>query len=198
MSDVSPEPKSSSGLMIMLAVVLTIAVLGRLALGSWGVEAVGAVLRGTARSSGLLGGLAFLAPALVRLWPRSSTRWLARREDALILLFTWSQLLHLGAIGLGYRLGSLTEKETSDSFVQLGILVYLVNLVVAGLSLPIANTLRQRKLGRRAHAAGMVFLWAAFAVSWARHAPDGWLPITLTLLSLVALGLRIGAWLRAR
>jgi DMSO/TMAO reductase YedYZ heme-binding membrane subunit len=141
--------------------------------------------------------IAYSASALLRLWPSDLTKALVRKRRWWGLGFAASHTVHLYAL-VTYNM--LLDHTPSVSTLIGGGGAYAILYVMAFTS----NNAAMRVLGvnwKRIHTLGIHWLWFIFAFSYFGRVMSGkempYSAITLSL-AIVALGLRIAAWQKAR
>lgn len=157
------------------------------------------IIRGTARTSLLLFLMAFVASAMVRVFPGWLTNWQRRNRRYLGLAFAVSHALHLVAIVAFARLDPVAFWQvTNTSMVVTGGLAYLFIAAMAATSLDRAPALIGMRAWSLLHRMGAWYIWLSFAVAFGRRAaidPAYW---PAMLLIAAALVIRILAWVRMR
>ncbi|PJI45348.1 MAG: hypothetical protein CTR54_05170 [Rhizobium sp.] len=157
------------------------------------------IIRGTARTSLLLFLMAFVASAMVRVFPGWLTNWQRRNRRYLGLAFAVSHGLHLVAIIAFARLDPVAFWQvTNTSMVVTGGLAYLFIAAMAATSLDRAPALIGMRAWSLLHRMGAWYIWLSFAVAFGRRAaidPAYW---PAMLLIAAALVIRILAWVRMR
>lgn len=165
-----------------------------LAVAGVGEEGLRLVIRATARTSVTLFTLAFVASALVRVWPSAVSRWLRANRRYVGVSFAASHLVHLLAILtlVGWSTQRLFATAGFVTAVAGGIGYLFVAAMVATSFDRTAAWLGPRRW-RRLHTIGVYYLWVVFVATFAPRvftAPAVYATITLGLLA--ALGLRLG------
>lgn len=163
------------------------------------VAATRMIIRGTARTSLLLFLMAFVASAMVWVFPGWLTNWQRRNRRYLGLAFAVSHGLHLLAIVAFAQLDPVAFWEvTNTSMVVTGGLAYLFIAAMAATSFDRAPALIGMRAWSLLHRMGAWYIWLSFAVAFGRRAaidPAYW---PAMLLIAAALVIRILAWLRMR
>ena len=182
--------RSSNPWSVTIGLVALVLAISALPILVWGADerSLRAIVRVTARCSGLLLFTVFAMPALSRL--QRAGRWLDRNSPAIFLAFTVSHLIHLGALiawASFFPDSFFADFQVVPVLVGGGLYVFIAVIAikaVAGLS---TGQLRLN----RVETAGMYLLWAAFTLSFAAQARESALHVALTLAALSALGTRL-------
>jgi len=145
------------------------------------------LLRITARTSFLLFSAAFVADALLALWPANFTQWLARNRDRFFLGFAASHTVHLGAIiALLVTLGTVPRREQIVLVVGGSVFLLIYALAAAALARSIAGK-QLALIGSAGFASfAMYTFWLVFAAGFVPRIVKGW-PI-YTALGVLSLG----------
>jgi methionine sulfoxide reductase heme-binding subunit len=150
--------------------------------------------RFTARSSCLLFLLAFVGSSLAALWPSATTQWLRANRRYFGLSFAASHAWHaIAIIGLAFL-----SQGKAIGYSPGGMLGYVFIVLMVTTS----SNGAVRWLGDRRwhilHLVGAYYLWIAFFVSFAKHGTVALIYPFLTILLLVAMGIRIANLMRCR
>lgn len=162
-------------------------------------ESIRLVIRLTARTSLALFLMAFLATALLRLFPSPITRWQRRNRRYLGLGFAASHGIHALALIALVTLDPKTfwSLTTAVSIVTGGA-AYVVIMAMSTTSFDRMLTLLGPKAWKALHWTGSWFIWASFVFTFGKRIPTGlWYAFPVALL-VVALALRIVTRLRMR
>jgi methionine sulfoxide reductase heme-binding subunit len=155
-----------------VSLVLTAIVVIQLQFDDFGTDGIRLAIRTTARTSLVLFALAFSASAVHTLAPAPVSRWLLQNRRYLGLTFAFSHALHLAVIFMLVNADSklfwtLTERRN----VLTGSIAYAF---IVFMSLTSTNRLAT-KLGpanwRRLHVTGSWYVFATFAISFAKRVP---------------------------
>jgi methionine sulfoxide reductase heme-binding subunit len=144
-------------------------------------------IRFTARSSCVLFLLAFVGSSLAALWPSAITQWLRANRRYFGLSFAASHVWHaIAIIGLAFF-----SQGKAISYSPGGMLGYVFIVLMAATS----NNGAMQWLGDRRwqilHLVGAYYLWIAFFVSFSKRWTVSFIYPSLTVLLVVAMGLRI-------
>jgi hypothetical protein len=150
-------------------------------------------LRITARTSGAVFLLAFVAPELLKIWDSGISRALHETRNGLLLLFAALHTVHLVFIvALARAVGPAFFAPRQVPGILLGGLVYLLIYSLAGMTLA---------KGREHPAIGLhhfrviasYVIWAAFALAFTASVFTYPALLPLVLATYAALGVRIAA-----
>jgi hypothetical protein len=160
-------------------------------LGVEGVTEAGvrASVRATARSSGLIFLLPFLASTLRRQWVSPPTAWLLRNRRYLGVSFAVSHLVHLGTI---VALFAVADPVVQPAGVAGGVLAYAFVAAMVATSTDRTAAWLGSARWRRLHTTGLYYLWFLFTLTYARRAGADPISALYTALFVVALVLRLG------
>ena len=153
--------------------------------------------RYTARASFALFLIVYCASSLLRLWPNATTKSLVRHRRQWGLGFALAHTIHLAA--LAYYNIIILNMPGLQSLLG-GGLAYGLMFVMAATS----NNASMRIMGRwwkRLHTLGIHWIWFIFTFSYFGRLfdPERWTQGAMLFpLCLVALGLRVWAWRKAR
>lgn len=174
------------------AVVLAVAMAALMAVAPDQVEGVRLVIRATARISMALFLAAFLAGALVRVWPGTVTHWLRANRRWLGLAFAWSHLVHMVAILALVRLDPvLFWTLTNPVSVAGGTVAYLFIAALAATSFDRAVRTLGPARWALLHRVGVCVIWLVFLISNAKRIPiSPWYAVPCAIL-LSALAVRL-------
>ncbi|UCE85396.1 MAG: hypothetical protein JSU66_13790 [Deltaproteobacteria bacterium] len=175
-------PVVSAAALFMLACILVFE----------GVEEAGirTCVRASARASGLLFLLPFLASSLRRLWKHGITAWLLANRRYLGVSFAAVQFIHLGTlVALTALSGSVFEFTGS---LAAGGLAYGFVAAMALTSTDRTAAWLKPARWRLLHTTGLYYLWIAFATTWARDAARDPIAAAYTALFVLALLVRLG------
>jgi DMSO/TMAO reductase YedYZ heme-binding membrane subunit len=180
------------------AVVLAIGV-GVPAAHGFETDALRWGIRFTARSSAVLFLLAFVASAMVRLFPSAPSRWLRANRRHLGLAFAFSHGVHAGQIIAYASQGpqQYAAAVTPDMIIA-GSIGYALIILMAATSFQRPAAMIGRSAWSILHMAGISWLWLQFVIAFGKRAAMGG-PIYWFFLGLfaAALALRIVAWRRS-
>lgn len=151
------------------------------------VAGVRLVIRLTARTSLALFLLAFVASALVRLFPSEFTQWLRGNRRYFGVSFAISHFVHLSAIFTLARLdyGVFLQLTNIVAYVGGGLAYVFITLMVAT-SFDRTAALIGRQAWLWLHTAGMWYIWLSFALNFGKRIPlhAGYvLPVMLIVLA---------------
>jgi hypothetical protein len=162
------------------------------------IDSLRMIIRATARSSVTLFLLAFTASATWLLWPSAFTRWQRSNRRYLGVSFALSHFVHLGAI---LTLRAIAPEEFAATTPATWILGGLAYVFIAAMTATSFDR-TARAIGSRAwsilHTTGACYVWIVFANSYISRAltmPEYIVPAAAVV---VALTLRIAAFLRRR
>ncbi len=201
MGGVSVERMRSEGNAIVVGAAATGLVLAGLSLALAGTdqEGIAVGLRVTALLAFPFLAGAYVAPALVALWPGEHSEWLLLRRRALGLAFAAAFAVHL--VLIAYLLSLPPDPPPKVLGLTPGILTYVIvaAMVLASFG-PIAKAIgpaRTRLLLRVGqHWVFAIFTLALFKGVFIRHYYAWWLlPL---MIALAAYAIRFEAWRRAR
>ncbi|PWR23677.1 hypothetical protein [Zavarzinia compransoris] len=190
--------KSGWGLFAVLAAVVTLAAALTVRDGT-DADALGALIRMTARTSLVLFLLAFTARPAASLWPNGLTRWALRNRRFIGLAFAWSHGLHgIGILAL-WRLdpAAFTAQVPLITLI-FGGLAYLLIAAMAATSFRPTAALIGPRAWRGLHLAGGYYIALVFLNSYAGRAAKDLAYLPLALAVVGALALRLAARLRRR
>jgi methionine sulfoxide reductase heme-binding subunit len=144
-------------------------------------------IRFTARSSCVLFLMAFVGSSLAALWPSAITQWLRANRRYFGLSFAASHAWHAIAIlGLAF-----ISQGKAINYSPGGMLGYVFIVLMAATS----NNGAMQWLGDRRwqilHLVGAYYLWIAFFVSFSKHWTISFIYPALTVLLVIAMGLRV-------
>jgi methionine sulfoxide reductase heme-binding subunit len=144
-------------------------------------------IRMTARSSCVLFLLAFVGSSLAALWPSAITQWLRANRRYFGLSFAASHAWHaIAIIGLAFL-----SQGKAINYSPGGMLGYAFIVLMAATS---SNGAMQWLGDRRwqiLHLVGAYYLWIAFFVSFSKRWTTSFIYPALTVLLVIAMGLRI-------
>ncbi len=165
-----------------------------LATSGWGTEGYRLVIRATARTSLALFLAAFLASALVALWPGEPTRWLRRNRRYLGLSFAMSHGIHLVAIvTLALTDPAIFWTLSNKGSIIAGSSGYFFIALLAATSFDRMVAWLGSKLWQRIHTAGIWFIWISFVFTNGKRIPvSGWYAFPVAIL-LAAFVVRLAA-----
>jgi len=192
--------KVFTGWRIVAVVAFALAVLVALILATVPAEidALRMIIRATARSSVTLFLLAFTASATWLLWPSAFTRWQRSNRRYLGVSFALSHFVHLGAI---LTLRAIAPEEFAATPAATWILGGLAYVLIAAMTATSFDR-SARAIGPRAwsilHTTGAYYVWIVFANSYISRALTMPEYIVPALAVVLALALRIAAFLRRR
>lgn len=189
---------SRRGLLLWIAVLLLLMTGAVLATQGTGEAGVRALIRGTARSSGLLLSLTFAARPLRQLWRSDLSGWLLRSRRSLGLGFALSQAVHLAAIVVVVRVyGGQSDAAT---WIGGGIgYAFTAAMALTSTDAWVARLTRRRwtQLHRTGMYVNMFILAFTFLGGLSQAAQP--LPYALALVVIaLSSGIRLAAWLRSR
>lgn len=184
----------------VIAVAASIAVTS-FALWGTGSEGILHITRYTARFAFLIFVAVFAAGALAQLFPSNTTRWLKRNRRYLGLSFALAHFIHLAAL--------------TSLFIAIGEAPDLLTIIGGGgaymfiaLMALTSNDWSVKKLGpkawRRLHLTGIAYVWLIFMNSYvgrlaSETPPEPKVIFAITAgLGVLALGLRVAAWIARR
>jgi methionine sulfoxide reductase heme-binding subunit len=152
-------------------------------------------IRFTARSSCVLFLLAFVGSSLAALWPSAITQWLRANRRYFGLSFAASHVWHAIAQALTCQFAiiglAFFSQGKAISYSPGGMLGYVFIVLMAATS----NNGAMQWLGDRRwqilHLVGAYYLWIAFFVSFSKRWTVSFIYPSLTVLLVVAMGLRI-------
>lgn len=153
--------------------------------------------RYTARASFAVFLIVYSASSLLRLWPSATTKALVRHRRQWGLGFALAHTIHLGA--LAYYNIIILNMPGLQALLG-GGLAYGLMFVMAATS----NNASMKAMGRwwkRLHTLGIHWIWFIFTFSYFGRLfdPERWMQgAVLFPLCMVALGLRVWAWRKAR
>jgi hypothetical protein len=175
-----------------LAIALMTAAI--LAIVGTGEEGIRIVIRGTARTSVVLFGLAFAASSLRRLWPNDVTRWLLANRRYFGVSFAVSHTTHLLAIFAlaNWSLATFVA-NSSPATVVLGGLGYLFLAAMTATSFDRTAAWLGARRWQRLHTVGGWYLWFIFLATFAPRVGASLTYALPTLWMLAVLALRLGA-----
>lgn len=184
-------PKQIDGWRIFWAATFALGAMSLFFLWSlgWTTDAYRLIIRATARTSLALFLAAFLASALVALWPGDLTRWLRRNRRYFGLSFAMSHGIHLAAIVALARTDPATFWTlTNKASVISGSTGYLAIALLAATSFDKMVAWLGPKLWQRVHSYGAWFIWISFVFTNGKRIPvSGWyaLPVAILMAALV-------------
>jgi methionine sulfoxide reductase heme-binding subunit len=144
-------------------------------------------IRFTARSSCVLFLLAFVGSSLAALWPSTITQWLRANRRYFGLSFAASHAWHAIAIlGLAF-----VSQGNAINYSPGGTLGYVFIVLMAATSFNGAMQWMGDRRWQILHLVGAYYLWIAFFVSFSKHWTISFIYPALTVLLIVAMGLRI-------
>lgn len=174
-------------------IVLTLMVIGLLALK--GVEAEGArlVIRATARTSAVLFCAAFAASSLVTLRRGPTSTWLLRNRRFLGMSFGVSHTYHYMAVAsLAVLDPERFFEEQNGAGLEKLVPILLLALMMAT-SFDRTATMLGRQAWKALHLVGTYFFWFAFFVSFAGRARDSAFYSGWTALLALTMVIRLAA-----
>jgi sulfoxide reductase heme-binding subunit YedZ len=128
-------------------------------------EALGLIIRITARPALVFFGLAFAASALVRLWPNAFTRWQMKNRRYLGLSFATSHLMHAAALIVwGVMYPDLFLKQTNIGVWIGGGIGYFFVIALAATSFDSAVRWMGPRRWSLLHTTGAYYLWFVFTL----------------------------------
>ena len=154
-----------------------------------------ASVRATARSSGLLFLLPFLASTLRSQWVSPITAGLLRNRRYLGVSFAASQFVHLGTI---VALFAIADPVVEPAGLAAGALAYAFVAAMAATSTDRTAAWLGPAHWRRLHTTGLYYIWLTFTLTYARRSGADPVSALYTALFVVALGVRLGFRRRIR
>lgn len=152
-------------LVFMTAVAVAAMFVGIFAAADGSADALGLIIRITARPALVLFGLAFSASALYRLLPNAFTRWQMKNRRYLGLSFAASHLMHAAALAVwGAMYPDLFLKHTNIGVWIGGGIGYMFVITLAATSFDKAVRWMGARNWSRLHTAGSYYLWFVFTL----------------------------------
>lgn len=154
-------------------------------------------IRFTARTSAVLFLLAFIASAMMRLFPSVPSMWLRANRRHLGLAFAFSHGVHAVLIITYAAQGpaQYAAAVTPDMIIA-GSIGYAMIILMAATSFPRTAAMIGRQAWVILHMAGISWLWLQFVIAFGKRAAQGPLYWSFIALFVAALALRIVAWRR--
>lgn len=163
------------------------------------VEGVRLVIRLTARTSLALFLLAFVASALVRLFPSPLTQWLRVNRRFLGASFAISHFLHLLAIISLARLDYAVFLQLTNIVAYVGGgLAYMFIVLMTATSFDRMAAVVGPHVWRGIHLTGMWYIWLSFALNFGKRVPTSSNYMFPVLLIGLAALIRLLAWSRLK
>ncbi len=180
--------------------VLSIALLAMsalvLALAGSGEEGVRMWIRATARSSGTLFLLTFVARPLHTLLRSDPTRWFLKNRRYIGVSVAVSHFLHL--IAILWLTNAWPENSAVDPVTLIGGGLGFAFLFAMGLTSSNAAVAALGSNWRRLHRTGAWYVWFIFAITFIPDAGWDLLHVTFVVAFVGAALLRLVVWLRGR
>jgi methionine sulfoxide reductase heme-binding subunit len=152
------------------------------------------VIRSTAQTSFVLFITAFVASALLKLWPSGAARWLRANRRYIGVSFAVSHICHgVAIITLAVLTSGASLEESGMSAIVGGSVVYVIILAMAATSFDRTARWLGQRAWKRLHTTGIYVLWVVFALAYVPRAINSILYLPFALVVIAAMALRVAA-----